>query len=96
MILPLQYFLGELSDQSYKTFWHYLPQLTFFISILVLNTIFLFRFPKFSLLDLWPYYKSFKIVIYDRNDSTTFIFYERNNSGLYYKTMIVTRQEHKL
>jgi hypothetical protein len=35
------------------------------------------------------YHKSFKIIIYDRNDSTIEI-YNCNDSGLYYKTTIVT------
>jgi hypothetical protein len=41
------------------------------------------------------YYKSFMIVIYDRNDSTI-IIYDRNDSGLYYKTTNVARHELKL
>ncbi len=36
------------------------------------------------------YYKSYMIVIYDRNDSTITI-YNLNDSGLYYKTTIVAR-----
>ncbi len=34
------------------------------------------------------HYKSFTIVIYDRNDSTI-VIYDHNDSGLYYKTTIV-------
>jgi hypothetical protein len=36
------------------------------------------------------YYKSFMIVIYDRNDSMI-IIYNRNDSGLYYKAIIIAR-----
>jgi hypothetical protein len=41
------------------------------------------------------YYKSFMIVIYDHNDSMI-VIYDRNGSGLYYKTTIVARYELKL
>jgi hypothetical protein len=41
------------------------------------------------------YYKSFMIVIYDRNDSTI-VIYDPNESGLYYKTTIIARYELKL
>ncbi len=41
------------------------------------------------------YYKSFMIVIYDRNDSTI-VIYDRNDIGLYYKTTNVARYELKL
>jgi hypothetical protein len=36
------------------------------------------------------YYKSFMIVIYDGNDSMI-VINDRNDNGLYYKTMIVAR-----
>ncbi len=35
------------------------------------------------------YYKSFTTIIYNRNDSTI-VIYDLNDSGLYYKTTIVT------
>jgi hypothetical protein len=34
------------------------------------------------------YYKSFTIIIYNLNDSKT-VIYDRNDSGQYYKTMIL-------
>jgi hypothetical protein len=41
------------------------------------------------------YYKSFMIIIYNRNDSTM-VIYDHNDSGLYYKTTIIARYELKL
>ncbi len=44
------------------------------------------------------YYKSFMIVIYDRNDSMI-VIYDRNDSGMYYKGFTIVNyasEEHNL
>jgi hypothetical protein len=59
-------------------------QLSPLIAVTLTNTIKLFSYLT-TIFFRGLYYKSFTIVIYDRNESTI-VIYDRNDSGLYYKT----------